>query len=68
MVPISEIFHICYGNQFDFSKMEVTDDGINFISRGSTNNGFIAKVKPFDDAEPFPAGLITVTMGGGRTY
>lgn len=64
MVPINEIFHICYGNQFDFSKMEVTDDGINFISRGSTNNGFMAKVKPYDDTEPFPAGLITVTMGG----
>ena len=64
MVPISDIFHICYGNQFDFSKMEVTDDGINFISRGSTNNGFVAKVKPYDGAEPFSAGLITVTMGG----
>lgn len=64
MVSINEIFNICYGNQFDFSKMEVSDKGINFISRGSTNNGFMAKVKPYDDTEPFPAGLITVTMGG----
>ena len=64
MVPINEIFNICYGNQFDFSKMEVAKDGINFISRGSTNNGFVAKVKPYDDVEPFPEGLITVTMGG----
>lgn len=64
MVPINELFHICYGNQFDFSKMEVLDKGINFISRGSTNNGYVAKVAPYDDIEPFPAGLITVTMGG----
>lgn len=64
MVPIKELFKITYGNQFDFSKMEISDTGINFISRGSTNNGFVAKVTPYDDAKPFPAGLITVTMGG----
>ena len=64
MIAINELFDICYGNQFDFSKMEKTDEGINFISRGSTNNGFVAKVKKFEDTEPFPAGLITVTMGG----
>lgn len=66
MQPICEIFDIEYGNQFDFSKMEVVsnEDGINFICRGSTNNGFVAKVKPYKDCEPYPAGLITVTMGG----
>lgn len=66
MQPINEIFHIEYGNQFDFSKMECTDDpsAINFISRGSTNNGFVSKVHRYKDTEPYPAGLITVTMGG----
>lgn len=64
MVPINKLFHICYGNQFDFSKMDVCDDGINFISRGSTNNGYVAKVEKYNDIEPFPAGMITVTMGG----
>lgn len=64
MVPIKQLFHIRYGNQFDFSKMDVSEKGINFISRGSTNNGYIAKVLPYGDVEPFPAGLITVTMGG----
>lgn len=66
MKPIKELFHICYGNQFDFSKMEETTDGtgINFISRNSTNNGFMAKVNMYNDVEPFPADLITVTMGG----
>lgn len=66
MVPINEIFDIRYGNQFDFSKMELTDEesAINFISRGSTNNGFVGRVKKYQDIEPFDAGLITVTMGG----
>lgn len=64
MIPIKELFNICYGNQFDFSKMELSDNGISFISRGSTNNGFVAKVSPYDDTEPFSEGLITVTMGG----
>ncbi len=66
MQPIKEIFDIEYGNQFDFSKMETSnlDSDINFISRGSTNNGFVAKVKHYKDTEPYPAGLITVTMGG----
>jgi hypothetical protein len=66
MRPIKEIFDITYGNQFDFSKMEISDceDDINFISRGSTNNGFVGKVKSYKDIEPYSAGLITVTMGG----
>ncbi len=66
MKPVKDLFHIRYGNQFDFSKMEMSTDetGINFISRGSTNNGFMAKVQRYRDTEPFPAGLITVTMGG----
>lgn len=66
MLPINEIFFIEYGNQFDFSKMERADDpsAINFISRGSTNNGFVSKVHRYKNTEPYPAGLITVTMGG----
>lgn len=66
MVPIKELFDIEYGNQFDFSKMEIDDSStaINFISRSSTNNGFVGKVKPYKSAMPYDAGLITVTMGG----
>ena len=66
MKPLKDIFDITYGNQFDFSKMETSTDenDINFISRSSTNNGFISKVKPYKDTPPFKKGLITVTMGG----
>lgn len=66
MVAINEIFDIRYGNQFDFSKMELSNEetAINFISRGSSNNGLVGHVKKYQDIEPFKAGLITVTMGG----
>ena len=66
MVAINEIFDIRYGNQFDFSKMELSNEetAINFISRGSCNNGLVGRVKKYQDVEPFKAGLITVTMGG----
>ena len=66
MVAINEIFDIRYGNQFDFSKMELSNEetAINFISRGSSNNGLVGRVKKYQDVEPFKAGLITVTMGG----
>ena len=66
MVRLSDIFDIRYGNQFDFSKMTLSDhtDAVNFISRGSTDCGLVGRVRPHDYVEPFPAGLITVTLGG----
>lgn len=66
MVRLDEIFEIKYGNQFDLSKMELSNDsnGIHFISRDSNNNGCVAFVKKYNDIEPFEPGLITVTMGG----
>lgn len=66
MVRINTIFHIEYGNQFDLSKMEFSNapDAIDFISRNSNNNGFVAKVSKYNGIEPYQPGVITVTMGG----
>ena len=67
MIRLHELFDIHYGNQFDLSKMEIlsgVDEGVDFICRSSQNNGFIAKVAPFKETEPFEPGLITVTLGG----
>ncbi len=66
MVRLDEIFEIKYGNQFDLSKMELSNgtDGIHFISRDSNNNGCVAFVKKHKDIEPYKPGLLTVTMGG----
>jgi restriction endonuclease S subunit len=65
MEKLSEIFDIVYGNQFDLNKMSVSDESsINFVSRGATNLGVVSKVDKYKDKEPFPAGCITVALGG----
>ena len=64
LVPLKEIFHIKYGNQFDLNKMEIDKSGINFISRSSRNLGLVTKVERLNEVEPFEQGLITVTLGG----
>ncbi|MBI4825345.1 MAG: restriction endonuclease subunit S [Nitrospirae bacterium] len=65
LVELNTIFDIQYGNQFDLYKLETDElSDINFVSRSSQNLGVMAKVSRFNDVEPFPAGLITVTLGG----
>lgn len=65
LVTLDTIFDIKYGNQFDLNKLESDEDSnINFVSRSSQNLGVVCKVHPYKDTEPFPAGLITVTLGG----
>lgn len=65
LVTLDTIFRIQYGNQFDLNKLESDiDSDINFVSRSSQNLGVVCKVHSFKDKEPFPSGLITVTLGG----
>jgi hypothetical protein len=64
LVPLNSIFDIEYGNQFDLYKMDFEDPEINFVSRSSQNLGVVAKVSKELNFEPYPAGLITVTLGG----
>ena len=64
-IPLNTIFDIQYGNQFDLYKLDSdSDSDINFISRSSQNLGVICKVSKYNFIKPFPAGLITVTLGG----
>lgn len=65
LVPLHSIFDIQYGNQLDLYTLDSDDkSGINFVSRASQNLGVVARVSRLDDIQPFPAGLITVTLGG----
>jgi len=65
VIPLNEIFHIQYGNQFDLYKLETDETSdINFVSRSRENLGVVGKVSRYKDIEPFPPGLITVTLGG----
>lgn len=65
LVPLNTIFDIQYGNQFDLYKLDSNEESeINFVSRSRQNLGVVAKVSRLDNIEPFPADLITVTLGG----
>lgn len=68
MIKLSELFNISYGNQLDLNKLDLVDvadsEGINFVSRSSSNLGVVCKVKELSNKIPFKRGCITVTLGG----
>ncbi|WP_163650655.1 restriction endonuclease subunit S [Modicisalibacter sp. 'Wilcox'] len=64
MVPVSEVFDVIYGTNLELNRLIQTDDGINFVSRSSRNNGVSAKVKKLPDIEPIEGGVLTVAGGG----
>ncbi|MFH1561825.1 MAG: restriction endonuclease subunit S [Nitrospirota bacterium] len=65
LVPLNSLFNIKYGNQFDLYKLDVSEESnINFVSRSSQNLGVVCKISKYKNIEPYPVGLITVTLGG----
>jgi hypothetical protein len=65
-VPLAELFVIGHGNKFDLNKMEPCgpgEDAVTFVGRSGERNGIVAIVRR-TATEPFPAGLITVALGG----
>ena len=66
--PLSDLFEVQYGSQFDLNKMSQTTasdpERINFVSRKRDNLGISAFVRPYRNTAPFPPGLITVALGG----
>lgn len=68
---LTDIFSVDYGNKFDLNKMEVLPTSpIAFVSRTAQNNGVSAYVEPVAGTTPYPAGAITVALGGsiGSTF
>ena len=63
-VRLSQIFDLVSGNKLDKNKLFESKDGVNLISRSSKNLGIVGKYHRITSIEPFPAGLITVALGG----
>jgi hypothetical protein len=64
-MKVSELFVLHQGNSFELINMEVDRQSeINFVARTGENNGVTARVKAVDAVAPFPAGCITVALGG----
>lgn len=67
MKSLIDLFKVSYGNKLDLNKMKRLPGhrgGINFVGRSSRKHGVSATVAPLEDVEPYPAGLITVALGG----
>ena len=65
-MKVSDIFDVKYGVNLELNKCEISedDDAINFVSRVSTNNGVVAKVKKIEGVEPQKAGTISCAASG----
>lgn len=66
MERIDSIFDIEYGNQLDLNKCELckAPHGFNFVNRSASNCGVSARIKKPTGKQSYPAGCITVAMGG----
>lgn len=63
-MKLSDLFEVAYGNKFDFNKMTVQPGGINFVGRSGSRQGVSGRVALIDGVDPYPAGLVTVALGG----
>ena len=64
-MKVKGLFTLYQGNSLELMHIgESKGTGINFVSRTSRNNGVVAEVENQENIEPFPAGYITVALGG----
>lgn len=67
LVELQSLFVIEHGSKLDFNKMDECEPGENavvFINRSGVNNGVVGLVRRLAALEPYPAGSITVALGG----
>lgn len=67
---LKDLCSIDMGNKFDFSAMPTDDPTVNFVGRSALNNGVMGQVDAKPGVTPYPAGALTVALGGslGSTY
>lgn len=61
---LSHLCNIDMGNKMDFSAMTTDKPSVNFVGRSAENNGVMGKVDIVEGIAPYPAGCITVALGG----
>ena len=70
VININTIFDISYGNKLDMCQMTPLKEGIPFVTRTATNNGVGGIVEPIEGISPYPAGSLSIALGGsiGSTF
>ena len=66
---LKDICEISMGNKLDANAMSTDNSAYNFIGRAADDNGFAMKVdiaysNTGEEIQPYPAGCITVALGG----
>jgi len=69
-VNINTIFDISYGNKLDMCQMTPDVNGIPFVTRTAANNGVGGVVEYVEGVTPYPAGSLSIALGGsiGSTF
>lgn len=63
-MKVSDLFYVYSGSKLDFGKLILDEEGINFVSRNSNNNGVVGRVQLDEKMKIFKEGDITVPLGG----
>ncbi|EPG4007372.1 restriction endonuclease subunit S [Providencia stuartii] len=61
---VKDIFHVAYGSNLELNSLDVSKNGINFVSRTSKNNGVSSKVNKIPGLPPLPPNVLSVACGG----
>jgi len=61
---LHKLFDITMGNGIDSNKTTDFDPKINYVSRDSKGNGVVGFIDKMESEEIFPAGAMTVALGG----
>lgn len=61
---LNSLCEIDMGNKMDYSAMTTDEPSINFVGRSAENNGVMGRVDVVEGVTPYPAGCITVALGG----
>jgi hypothetical protein len=64
-MKVKDLFTLKQGNSFELMNMELSNNSnINFVSRTAQDNGVVAQICADENTAPFPAGVLTVALGG----
>lgn len=63
-MKVDDLFYVYSGSKLDYGKQTESEEGINFVSRNSNNNGVVGKVVLDEEMKIFRKGDITVPLGG----
>lgn len=64
MVKIKELFNIKYGNSLSLQDCELSSNGVPFVSRGTKNNGVVARIKLLNNIKLNRENTISVAVSG----